>query len=71
MAIHHLEPQRELLPQLFLPLLAQRGRREHQNPLDAAPQQQLGEDQPRLDRLAQPDIVGDEQANPNTVALEI
>ena len=34
--VHHLESERELLPELFLPLPAQRRRSEHQDALDAA-----------------------------------
>ena len=51
-------------PTALPPLLAQRGRREDQDPLDAAPQQQLGEDQARFDGLAEADVVGDEQVDP-------
>ena len=63
LAVHHLELQRELLPQLFPPLPAQRGWREDEDALDTAPEQELREDQPRLDGLAEADVVGDEQAD--------
>ena len=63
MAVHHLEAQRELLPQLVAPLPAQRGGCEHQDTADAATEQQLGEDQPRFDGLAEPDVVGDQQTD--------
>ena len=63
LAVHHLEAKRELLPQLVLPLPAQRRRRENQDAPDAAPEQQLGEDQPRFDGLAEADVVGNEQAH--------
>ena len=62
-AVHHLESERELLPELFLPLPAQRRRSEDQDALDAAAEQKLGEDEPCLDGLAEPDIVGDEKAD--------
>ena len=62
-AVHHLESERELLPELFLPLPAQRRRREDQDALDAAAEQKLGENQPCLDGLAEPDVIGDEQAD--------
>ena len=62
-AVHHLEAKRELLPQLVAPLPAQRGGGEHQDAADASPEQQLGEDQPRFDGLAEPDVVGDQQAD--------
>ena len=64
LAVDHLEPLRELVPQLFLPLLPQRGRREDQDPLDASAEQQLGENQARFDGLAEADVVGDEQVDP-------
>ena len=48
---------------LLPPLPAQRRRREDQDALDAAAEQQFGEDQPRLDGLAEPDVVGDEEAD--------
>ena len=57
------KPERELLPELFLPLPAQRCRGEDQDALDAAPEQKLGENQSRLDGLAETDVVGDEEAH--------
>ena len=62
LAVHDLEPEGELVPELFLPLPAQRRGGEDEDTLDAAPEQQLGEDQPRLDGLAEADVVGDEEA---------
>ena len=60
LAVHDLEPEGELVPELFLPLPAQRRGGEDEDTLDAAPEQQLGENQPRLDGLAEADVVGDE-----------
>ena len=63
LAVHHVEAKRELLPQLFLALAAERRRGEDQDSPDATPEQQLGEDQPRLDGLAETHVVGDEEAH--------
>ena len=63
-AVHHLESERELLPELLLPLSAERGRGEDEDPPDAAPEEKLGEDEPRLHRLPEADVVGDEKAHP-------
>ena len=60
LAVHDLEPEGELVPELFLPLPAQRRGGEDEDTLDAAPEQQLGENQPCLDGLAEADVVGDE-----------
>ena len=64
LAVHHLEAQRETSP-TALPATAGAGDAgvEDQDAPDAAPEQQLGEDQPRLDGLAEADVVGDEQAD--------
>ena len=62
-AVHDVEPERELLPEFFLPLPAQRGRGQDQDPSNTAPQEQLGEDQPGFDGLAQTDVVGQQQAD--------
>ena len=61
--VHDREPKRKLFPEFFLLLPAQRGRRQDQDPLDAAAQQQLGEDQSGLDSLAETDVVGQQQAD--------
>ena len=62
--VHDLEAERELLPELLLPLPAERRRGEDQDPPDATPEEKLGEDEPRLHRLPEADIVGDEKAYP-------
>ena len=51
--VHHLETERELVPKLLAPLPAQRRRGEDEHVPDAAPEQQLGEDESRLDGLAE------------------
>ncbi|OQA17879.1 MAG: hypothetical protein BWY63_02230 [Chloroflexi bacterium ADurb.Bin360] len=53
----------EFLGQLALPLFGQMRRTEHRQPLHLAAIQQLAGDQPRLDGLADADVVGDEQAH--------
>ena len=50
--------------QLLCPLLAQAGRREDQHAVDRAARAQLGDDQAGLNRLAQPDVVGQQQPRP-------
>ena len=49
---------------LVLPLIEHRRRACDHNPVDAAAQQQFARDEPRLDGLAEPDIVGNEQVDP-------
>ena len=51
---------RELAPHLALPLLDQRRGHEDQDRAGQPPHHQLGEDQPRLDGLAQPDLVAEQ-----------
>ena len=63
MAIHHFEPQRELLPQLVTPLPAERSRGEHQDAPDPPPDQQLGQNQTGFDGLAEPHVVGEQQVD--------
>ncbi len=48
--------------QLTRPLLAKAGGRDHENPLDRAARAQLRHDQPRLNRLAEADLVGEQYA---------
>ena len=60
-AVDQIEVQRELGPHLLLPLRPERGRRQNQHALDAPAQQQLGENQAGFHRLAEADIVGDQQ----------
>ena len=58
------EVQAELLRHLVAPLAGQRRRADHQDAPGAVAQQQLLHDEPGLDRLAQPDVVGDQQVDP-------
>jgi hypothetical protein len=48
----------ELAGELLAPLPDERGRCQDERPADASAQQVLGEDEARLDRLAEPDLVG-------------
>ena len=57
-----LERQRELLPQLVLPLLDQAPRRDDQAPFDVTPDHQLLAEQPGHDRLTRTRIIGQEKA---------
>ena len=63
-AVENLEDQPETVLQLALPLLEHRRRRRHDDGLRLPAQQQLAGDQPRLDGLAEPGVVGDEQVDP-------
>ena len=56
--VDDVEAEGELVFHFLLPLGAQRGRRQDQHAPDAALAHQLGEDQARLDCLAQADVVG-------------
>lgn len=58
---HQLGFDAELVVQLGPPLLGERGRAEHHQSVGVALGEQLGGDQPRLDRLADPHVVGDQQ----------
>ena len=51
----------ELVAQLALPLRRQLRRAQHRQPVRVPGGEQLGGDQPGLDRLADPDAVGDQQ----------
>ncbi|OPZ41969.1 MAG: hypothetical protein BWY94_02264 [Actinobacteria bacterium ADurb.BinA094] len=62
-AVDEVEPQRELLPHLVAPLQAQRGRREDQHPPYASADQELAQNQSRLDGLAQSHVVGEQQVD--------
>ena len=57
-----LEVERELLPQLVLPLLDQAARGDDQAALDVAPDHQLLAEQPGHDRLAGAGVVGQQEA---------
>jgi len=61
--VHDLEAQRELVAEFVAPLVAERGGGKNEDAPDAAAEQQLGEDQPGFDGLAQTDVVGDQQAH--------
>jgi hypothetical protein len=56
-AIDKVEGQREALPHLVAPLQAERRRREDEDALNPAAQQQLRQDETRLHGLAKPHIV--------------
>ena len=60
-AVEDLEHQPEAILQLSLPLLQHGRRRRDHDRLGLSTQQQLAGDEPRLDGLAQPGVVGDEQ----------
>ena len=60
-AVDDRERQAELGLQLVLPLQGHRGRRGYEHEVDPPAPQELADHQPRLDRLAQADIVGDQQ----------
>ena len=62
--VEDLEDQSEALLQLASPLLDHRGRSRDDDGLRLPPQQQLPGDQPGLDRLPEPGVVGDEQVHP-------
>ena len=63
-AVENLEHQPETVLELALPLLEHRRRGRHDDGLRLAAQQQLAGDQPRLDGLPEPGVVGDEQVDP-------
>ena len=63
-AVEDLEHQTEAILQLALPLLQHRRRRGDDDRLRLPAQQQLPGDEPRLDGLAEPGVVGDEQIDP-------
>ena len=61
--VDDLEVEVELAAQLVLPLPLEHRRAEDEDAADAPPQEQFFEDQPGLDRLAQADAIGQEQAD--------
>ncbi len=63
-AVHDLEVQAELLLHLLAPLEAHGRRADDEHELDALTKKQLLGDQPGLDRLPEPDVVGDEDVRP-------
>ena len=64
LAIDNIEGQTELALQLVLPLHRHRGRGGNDDEVDAPAQQQLARDQPGFDRLAETDVVGDQEVDP-------
>ena len=64
LGVEHPELQAELVLHLLAPLDAQARRADHEHRAGPVPQDQLLDDQPGLDRLAQPDVVGDQQVGP-------
>lgn len=60
-AVDNGEVQTEFLGQLVLPLQQHGGRRRDHDDVGPPSQEQLADDQPRLDRLAQADVVGNQQ----------
>ena len=63
-AVEDLEDQTEAILQLSLPLLQHRRRRRDDDRLRLPAQQQFAGDEPCLDGLAEPGVVGDEQVDP-------
>ncbi len=63
-AVHHRKAQPEAALHLPLPLQHHRGRCDHHHSVDLLAQQQLAQDEPGLDRLAQAHVIGDEQTHP-------
>src|SRR5262245_30842961 len=63
-AVNNAELKTELVPHLLLPLNLNRGRAYDQNASCAVTQDQLLRNKTCLDRLAQADVVGDEQIDP-------
>ena len=61
LAIDDVERQTELAFELVLPLHRHCRRRCDDDEVDAAPQQQLAGDEPGLDRLAEADVVGNQE----------
>ena len=61
--VENAEREAETGLHLVLPLIEHRGRACDNNPFDAAAQQQFARDQPGLDGLAEPDVVGNEQVD--------
>jgi hypothetical protein len=62
-AVYDLEPERELCEHLLCPLLLERGRAEDEDAADPLTGEQLLHHHAGLDRLAEADVVGDEQVH--------
>jgi hypothetical protein len=65
--IDHAEFEAELLQHFDAPFLLERGGADDQYGAGTVPEQQLLDDQPRFDGLAQADVVGDEQVDSSHV----
>ena len=63
-AVHDAEVEAELVPHLVPPLDLKRGRADDQHPPSPVPDDQFEGDEARLDRLAEPHVVGDQQVDP-------
>ena len=61
--VDDVEGERELLPHLVSPLQPQGGRGQDEHSLYPPAQKQLAQDQARLDGLAYPHVIGDEQVH--------
>ena len=62
-AVEHREGEAEARLQLVLPLQDDRRRARDDDAADLLAQEQLADDQPRLDGLAEADVVGDEEVD--------
>ena len=62
LAAEDLEVEVEDLVQFPVPVVHQPGRDDHQRTLQFAPAGQFSQDERRLDRLAQADLIGDQEA---------
>jgi hypothetical protein len=61
----HQRGQRELAIELLLPLLHEPRGSQDERLVGQRPHAQLAEDEPGLDRLAHPDLVGEDRATPH------
>ncbi len=62
--VEDLEDHAEAVLQLFVPLEQHGGRTGHDDVLDLLAEQQFSGDQAGLDRLAEADVIGDEEVHP-------
>ena len=63
-AVDDREPQPEPRLKFIRPLPKHRGRRRNDDKVDPTPQQQFAQDEAGFDRLAEADIIGDQQIDP-------
>ena len=63
-AIDNAEVEAELVPHLVAPLDLKRGRADDEHPAGTVADDEFKRDEPRLDGLAQADVVGDQEADP-------